>query len=89
MRPLVIKWTEDVARPMAWLWVYTWGSSAFVRVGEIFRIHSGSRVRAAMHPEPDHLVPGRKHVYAAGPLAAARVHFRAGDYIQLVEASAR
>lgn len=80
------KWIEDVARPIAWEWVYTWGSPAFVRADEIFRIHSGSRMRAATHPEPDDLVPGRKHVYAAGPLAAARVRFRPGDYLRLVEA---
>lgn len=80
------KWVEDVARPIAWQWVYTWGSPAFVRAGEIYRIHSGSRVRAATHPEPDDLVPGRKHVYAAGPLSSARVLYVAGDYIRLVEA---
>ena len=80
------KWVEDVARPIAWEWVYTWGSPAFVRADEIYRVHSGSRVRAATHPEPDDLVPGRKHVYAAGPLAAARVLYLAGDYIRLVEA---
>lgn len=80
------KWTAEIARPVAWEWVYTWGSPAFVRAGEIFRIHSGSRIRAATHPEPDDLVPGRKHVYAAGPLAAARVLYLPGDYIRLVEA---
>ncbi len=80
------KWAPEVARPIAWEWVYTWGSPAFVSAGEVYRIHSGSRVRAATHPEPDDLVPGRKHVYAAGPLAAARVLYLAGDYIRLVEA---
>ncbi|HYY53772.1 MAG TPA: hypothetical protein VFA01_00195, partial [Candidatus Dormibacteraeota bacterium] len=80
------RWTDDVTRPVAWDWVYTFGSPAFVRAGEIYRIHSGSRVRAATHPEPDDLVPGRKHVYAAGPLATARVRYLPGDYIRLVEA---
>lgn len=83
LRPM---WVDDVARPVAWEWVYTFGSPAFVRAGEIYRIHSGSRIRAATHPEPDDLVPGRKHVYAAGPLATARVRYVAGDYIRLVEA---
>lgn len=80
------KWIEEVARPIAWEWMYTFGSPAFVRAGEIYRIHSGSRVRAVTHPEPDDLVPGRKHVYAAGPLAAAHVHYSPGDYLRLVEA---
>ena len=80
------KWIDDVTRPLAWDWVYTFGSPAFVRAGEIYRIHSGSRIRAATHPEPDDLVPGRKHVYAAGPLAGARVRYLPGDYIRLVEA---
>ena len=80
------KWTEDIARPIAWEFVYTFGSPAFVRAGEIYRVHSGSRVRAATHPEPDDLVPGRKHVYAAGPLAGARVRYVPGDYLRLVEA---
>ena len=80
------RWVEDVARPMNWEWVFTYGSPAFVREGEIYRIHSGSRIRAQMRPEPDDLVPGRKHVYAAGPIAAAHVLYRAGDYIRLVEA---
>jgi hypothetical protein len=80
------KWVDEIARPIAWEWVYTFGSPAFVGAGEIYRIHSGSRVRAATHPEPDDLVPGRKHVYAAGPLATARVRYAAGDYIRLVEA---
>ena len=80
------KWIDEVARPVAWEFVYTFGSPAFVRAGEIYRIHSGSRIRAATHPEPDDLVPGRKHVYAAGPLATARVRYAPGDYIRLVEA---
>jgi hypothetical protein len=80
------QWREEVARPIAWEWIYTWGSPAFVRAGEIYRIHSGSRVRAATHPEPDDLVPGRKHVYTAGPLAAARLIWQPGDYVRLLEA---
>lgn len=83
MRPL---WIKDVSRPASWQWVYTWGSPAFVRQGEIYRIHSGSRMRAATHPEPDDLVPGRKHVYAAGPLSAARLIWAPGDWVRLVEA---
>lgn len=80
------RWREDVSRPLEWEWVYTWGSPAFVRAGEVYRIHSGSRIRAATHPEADDLVPGRKHVYAAGPVAAARTIWRPGDYCRLVEA---
>lgn len=80
------RWADEISRPIAWEWVYTFGSPAFVRAGEIYRIHSGSRVRAATHPEPDDLVPGRKHVYAAGPLGTARVRYLPGDYIRLVEA---
>ena len=79
-------WRDEVARPVEWEWVYTWGSPAFVRAGEIYRIHSGSRVRAATHPLPDDLVPGRKHVYTAGPVAAARVLWQRGDYARLVDA---
>ena len=41
-------WREDTAKPVAWEWIYTWGSPAFVEVGEVYRIHSGSRVRAAI-----------------------------------------
>ena len=80
------RWIPEVTRPVSWEWIYTFGSPAFVQAGEIYRIHSGSRIRAATHPEPDDLVPGRKHVYAAGPLANARVRYRAGDYLRLVEA---
>ena len=40
----------DTTKPVEWDWVYTWGAPAFVRAGEIYRIHSGSQVRAAMHP---------------------------------------
>ena len=79
-------WRDEVARPVEWEWVYTWGSPAFVRAGEIYRIHSGSRVRAATHPLPDDLVPGRKHVYTAGPVTAARVLWQRGDYARLVDA---
>jgi hypothetical protein len=79
-------WREELARPVEWEWVYTWGSPAFVREGEIYRIHSGSRVRAATHPLPDDLAPGRKHVYAAGPIAASRLLWTRGDYARLVDA---
>ncbi len=70
-------WRKEMARPVEWEWVYTWGSPA---------IHSGSRVRAASHPLPDDLAPGRKHVYIAGPVAAARFLWVRGDYARLVDA---
>ena len=79
-------WREELARPVQWEWIYTWGSPSFVREGEIYRIHSGSRVRAASHPLPDDLATGRKHVYAAGPVAAARLLWARGDYARLVDA---
>ena len=79
-------WREEVSKPVEWEWIYTWGSPAFVRAGEIYRIHSGSRVRAAMHPVADDLAGGRKHVYAAGPVAAARLLWKRGDYARLVDA---
>ena len=79
-------WREELARPVEWEWVYTWGSPAFVREGEVYRIHSGSRIRAASHPSPDDLAPGRKHVYAAGPVAAARLMWARGDYARLLDA---
>jgi hypothetical protein len=79
-------WREELARPVEWEWVYTWGSPAFVRQGEVYRIHSGSRVRAASHPLPDDLAPGRKHVYNAGPVAAARLFWARGDYARLIDA---
>lgn len=79
-------WRKETARPIEWDWVYTWGSPAFVRAGEIYRIHSGSQVRAATHPLPDDLVPGRKHVYAVGPMHAARLFWVRGDYVRLVDA---
>jgi hypothetical protein len=79
-------WREEIAKPVEWEWVYTWGSPSFVRAGEIYRIHSGSRVRAATHPLADDLVPGRKHVYMAGPVAAARLLWTRGDYARLVDA---
>lgn len=79
-------WRQEVARPVEWEWVYTWGAPAFVRAGEIYRIHSGSRARAATHALPDDVVPGRKHVYAAGPTAAARLLWKKGDYARLVDA---
>jgi len=79
-------WKPEVAKPIEWEWIYTWGSPAFVREGEIYRIHSGSRVRAATHPLPDDLVGGRKHVYAAGPVGASRLIWQRGDYARLVDA---
>jgi len=79
-------WREELARPVEWEWVYTWGSPSFVRAGEIYRIHSGSRVRAATHPLADDLAAGRKHVYVAGPVAAARLLWTRGDYARLVDA---
>ena len=79
-------WKEEIARPIEWTWIYTWGSPAFVRAGEIYRIHSGSRVRAASHPLPDDLAPGRKHVYTAGPVANARLLWNVGDYARLLDA---
>ena len=79
-------WREEVRKPVEWEWVYTWGSPTFVREGEIYRIHSGSRVRAASHPLADDLASGRKHVYIAGPIAAARYLWQIGDYARLVDA---
>ena len=79
-------WKAEIAKPIEWDWVYTWGSPAFVRAGEIYRVHSGSRIRAAMHPLADDLTPGRKHVYAAGPLNGARLIWQRGDYVRLVDA---
>ncbi len=79
-------WREEMAKPVEWEWIYTWGSPSFVREGEIYRIHSGSRVRAASHPLPDDLAPGRKHVYIAGPIAAAKLMWTRGDYARLVDA---
>lgn len=79
-------WREEMAKPVEWEWIYTWGSPSFVRAGEIYRIHSGSRVRAASHPLPDDLAPGRKHVYMAGPIAAAKLIWVRGDYARLVDA---
>ena len=83
LRPL---WKVEIAKPIEWDWVYTWGSPAFVGAGEIYRVHSGSRIRAAMHPLADDLTPGRKHVYAAGPLNGARLIWERGDYVRLVDA---
>jgi hypothetical protein len=79
-------WREETAKPVEWEWIYTWGSPAFVEAGEVYRIHSGSRVRAAMHPVTDDLAPGRKHVYAAGPTGAARLVWKKADYVRLVDA---
>jgi len=86
LQRLRANWREEVERPVEWEWVYTFGSPAFVTAGEIYRIHSGSRVRAAVHPLADDLVQGRKHVYAAGPLANARTRWERGDYVRLVDA---
>jgi hypothetical protein len=79
-------WKVEIAKPIEWEWIYTFGSPAFVRAGEIYRIHSGSRIRAAMHPVADDLTSGRKHVYVAGPLAGARLIWERGDYVRLVDA---
>jgi len=79
-------WRAEMAKPVEWEWIYTWGSPTFVRAGEIYRIHSGSRVRAASHALPDDVAPGRIHVYAAGPAAAARIFWQKGDYVRLVDA---
>src|SRR5438094_384567 len=73
-------------RSSEWGWSYTVGSPAFVRAGEIYRIRSGSQIRAAMHPLADDLTAGRKHVYVAGPLGAARLIWQRGDYARLVDA---
>jgi hypothetical protein len=79
-------WRPEVAKPVEWEWVYTFGSPHFARAGEVYRVHSGSQIRAAMHPTADDLTPGRKHVYVAGPVAAARVLWQKGDYVRLVDA---
>lgn len=86
MQHLRALWREEMAKPVEWEWIYTWGSPSFVREGEIYRIHSGSRIRAASHPLPDDLAPGRKHVYIAGPVAAAKLVWARGDYARLVDA---
>lgn len=79
-------WLEQVAKPVEWEWIYTFGSPHFARAGEIYRIHSGSLVRASLHPVADDLAPGRKHVYVAGPVRAARLFWAKGDYARLVDA---
>lgn len=79
-------WREDVAKPIEWEWVYTFGSPHFARAGEVYRVHSGSVVRASLHPVADDRTPGRKHVYAAGPVGAARLLWAKGDYVRLVDA---
>jgi len=43
-------------------------------------------VRGAAHPLPDGLAQGRKHVYSAGPVAAARLLWQRGDYARLIDA---
>jgi len=83
LRPL---WKVEIPKPIEWEWLYTFGSPAFVRAGEIYRIHSGSMIRAAMHPRADDLTSGRKHVYIGGPLGAARLIWERGDYVRLVDA---
>lgn len=79
-------WKAEVARPVEWEWVYTFGAPHFASAGEVYRVHSGSVIRAAMHPVADDLAPGRKHVYAAGPIGAARLIWKRGDYVRLVDA---
>lgn len=79
-------WREDTAHPVDSAWIYTFDSPAFVTAGEIYRVHSGSRIRAATHPLADDQTPGRKHVYVAGPLANARAIWQQGDYVRLVDA---
>lgn len=79
-------WRSEVAKPVEWEWVYTFGSPHFAKAGEIYRVHSGSIVRAATHPVADDLTPGRKHVYVAGPVRAARLLWTKGDYVRLVDA---
>lgn len=79
-------WREELAHPVEWEWIYTFGSPHFAKAGEVYRIHSGSQVRAAVHPVADDLAPGRKHVYVAGPVGAARLLWSKGDYCRLVDA---
>lgn len=79
-------WKPEVARPVEWEWVYTFAAPHFATAGEVYRVHSGSMVRAAMHPVGDDLTPGRKHVYVAGPVGAARLLWQKGDYVRLVDA---
>src|SRR5438045_4343450 len=69
-------WRPEVTKPVEWEWVYTWGSPSFVRAGGIYRIHSGSRVRAARHPLADDLSTGRIRVYAGGPAGAAGLRWQ-------------
>jgi len=79
-------WKSEVGKPVEWEWVYTFGAPHFAKAGEIYRVHSGSMVRAAMHPVADDLTQGRKHVYVAGPIGAARLLWKKGDYVRLVDA---
>lgn len=39
-----------------------------------------------LQPLADDLAPGRKHVYAAGPVHAARVYWQRGEYVRLLDA---
>src|SRR5207244_9156323 len=79
-------WREELAKPVEWEWLYTWGSPSFVRAGEIYRVHSGSRVRDATHPLSDDLASGREHVYAAGPMEAGKRMCVRGQYARLIDA---
>lgn len=79
-------WLEEVGKPVEWEWIYTFGSPHFAKAGEIYRIHSGSFVRASLHPVAEDLTPGRKHVYVSGPVRAARLLWAKGDYARLVDA---
>jgi hypothetical protein len=86
LQHLLALWKPEVARPVEWEWVYTFGAPHFAKAGEIYRVHSGSVIRAAMHPVADDLTPGRKHVYVAGPIGGARLLWKKGDYVRLVDA---
>lgn len=79
-------WKSEVGKPIEWEWVYTFGAPHFAKAGEVYRVHSGSVIRAAMHPVADDLTPGRKHVYVGGPIGAARLLWKKGDYVRLVDA---
>ncbi|MDE3111575.1 MAG: hypothetical protein KGN00_08885 [Chloroflexota bacterium] len=79
-------WRAETAKPIEWEWIYTFGSPHFAKAGEIYRVHSGSVIRAATHPVADDLTPGRKHVYVAGPVRAGRLLWTKGDYARLVDA---
>src|SRR5207302_10720088 len=82
-------WRAEMAKPVEWEWIYTWGSPTFVRAGEIYRIHSVWRVRAASHALRDDVAAGRVDVYAAGPAAGARIVAQKCGCARLVDASRR